>query len=536
MDINKRVRHFWIGSILTTLFFTFMPTFIYWSHMDSPNTTTDTIVYKQSPFQQTARVLPRIIGVQKETGQLMDELGRSRQFHGVNVVYKAYPWHPAVDAFNPVTSFTEEDAKILASLNLNFIRLAIHWAGAEPEKGKFNETYFRVMRSIVDSCEKHGIYVLLEFHQDVLAPQYCGHGVPSWLFADTLMKGWRAFPFPQLMHPFSDTDGEGVPSKESCDSITWYHSYLTPSVANAFGRLYRNDNGLLDQFENFWKQVAMHFKDKSNLIGYEIMNEPWPGDHWRNPFLLLPGISSQTTLYRLHDRVASAIRSVHPEAIIFFEGITWDIHNRAPTVPGGVEYANKSVLSYHHYSPPVIGTIEDTIRRRKNDAKRLGCGLFLTEFDMWWHEDSIERDAVKHTIDISETENQNWSGWSYKSFAQGINSTDGGLFDPYSGELRREMAEMVSRPYVMSIEGKIHSAQFDTLKQEFTVNATFFNKSPAVFPSMEIGVSQKAWFLNGFKVRIQPTGKASWNYHSGILQIRMQPGIENAFITIKQRE
>lgn len=40
------------------------------------------------------------IKVNPETLQLVDEFGRTRLYHGVNVVYKIFPFYPDTETFN----------------------------------------------------------------------------------------------------------------------------------------------------------------------------------------------------------------------------------------------------------------------------------------------------------------------------------------------------------------------------------------------------------------------------------------------------
>ena len=47
--------------------------------------------------------------IRVEDGLLKDAAGRARVFHGVNVVYKAPPWHPRIDAFSSNDSLVDED-------------------------------------------------------------------------------------------------------------------------------------------------------------------------------------------------------------------------------------------------------------------------------------------------------------------------------------------------------------------------------------------------------------------------------------------
>ncbi|KAI8915103.1 glycoside hydrolase superfamily [Entophlyctis helioformis] len=492
-----------------------------------------------SPPSPETAVVARIIGVDSESNHLVDEHGRIRLFHGVNVVYKASPWHPATDKFDPVASFADEDAALLSELGINSIRLAVHWAGVEPEPGQYNSTYMDKIRQIVRSCATHGIYVLLEFHQDVLAQQFCGHGVPKWMFnATRSQQSWRKFPVPQTWRPFEVEDADGIPTVAQCDGLSWPVMYFTMAVADAFGKFYSNHDGMMDRFAAYWQHVATEFRDEPNLLGYEIMNEPWPGNHWRNPFLLLPGIASQTTLYEMDGRIAAAIRSVHPSAIVYFEGATWDLYNRAPSVPGGPDYANKTVLSYHYYRPPAIGTPEDTFRRRKVDARRLGCGLFMTEFEMWWGSGSpASISQIWGTVRAADAFQQSWMGWSYKSFAQQRNSIDSSLFDDTTGKRRPEMERLLSRPYATAVQGLIERMEFNDTERTFTLVWTPRNVTSGVadrVPDAEVALARRVWYPDGFRVSLEPRGRASWTYDAlrQQLSVRLQPSVVRANLTI----
>lgn len=88
----------------------------------------------------------------------------------------------------------------------------------------------------------------------------------------------------------------------------------------------------------------------------------------------------------MNDLVGQEIRSVDKKTLIFFEGITFDnFYVGFDDVPGGSEYKNKSVLSFHHYFPlPNIFPLTVTMFERCRDAERLEVGMMLTEFDVMW--------------------------------------------------------------------------------------------------------------------------------------------------------
>ena len=74
-----------------------------------------------------------------------------------------------------------------------------------------------LLQSIVSELSSHGIYVILDMHQDVISSRY-GHydGVPRWLI-DSLPPPKHAFPWPFEHRP-----------------SPWAMGYLTEAVGNAF--------------------------------------------------------------------------------------------------------------------------------------------------------------------------------------------------------------------------------------------------------------------------------------------------------------
>lgn len=38
-----------------------------------------------------------------------------------------------------------------------------------------------MMDRLINMAGKHGIYTLIDFHQDLIAEKFCGDGIPTWL-------------------------------------------------------------------------------------------------------------------------------------------------------------------------------------------------------------------------------------------------------------------------------------------------------------------------------------------------------------------
>lgn len=131
------------------------------------------------------------------------------------------------------------------------------WSGVEPEMGVYNETYIDTIRRILDDLQDHGIYALIDVHQDVLSSYFCEYdGAPTWL-VDLSTSSTHEFPWP-------------LPGE--CSDRPWGSNYLAEETGAAFQDLYDNVNGMRDHFAQFWGKVASSLKDK-DILGYEIINE-----------------------------------------------------------------------------------------------------------------------------------------------------------------------------------------------------------------------------------------------------------------------
>ncbi|KAF3904386.1 hypothetical protein ABW21_db0201740 [Orbilia brochopaga] len=309
------------------------------------------------------------------------------------MVKKGFPWHEDVDNFVPGWSIVDKDIQYLKDLNVNVVRLGVHWAGVEPIRGEYNQTYLDITYGIIRKLQDNGIYTLVDQHQDVWAAQLCGHGAPIWFVKNDWVVPGHRMPSPQKA-PFVNLDRNGVPSDAECGTIggnDWALAYLDYAVGNAFGRLYNNYDGLGDAWAAYWKVVAKNYGTLPGVMGYDLMN----GDHFANPLLLIPGVADHTTMEPLWNKGNAAIRAIDDTTIVMFEGSTYDILSGFNNVPGGD--GSKTAHSYHYYKPPQLISIETTIKNRIKDATRLRTTGMLTEFELWGSTEEAYAGALETT-------------------------------------------------------------------------------------------------------------------------------------------
>ncbi|OAA41277.1 cellulase [Metarhizium rileyi] len=432
--------------------------------------------------------LSRISRVNQETHQIVDEFGRTRFFHGTNVVMKEPPWYRPFEWVPGVSSFGKQDVLNLHDLGLNIVRLGHSWAGAEPVRGQYNQTFLDTMKKQVKMAEDHGLYVLVDVHQDVLAGQLCGHGVPDWFVKQDWVSKDRGFPYPLKPTPFP-VDKDGFPSPQSlCGTIDWSLSYLSVAVGNAFGRLYNNYDGLGDAFAAYWKKLASEYVKTTNVVGYNLLNEPWAGDTWADPTLLVPGVADHKVLEGLWNRAAEQIRLVDNETLIWFEGVTLDILSGFNNVPLGD--GSKSVHSYHYYKPPQLGSISTTLGNRHKDNERLKTAGVLTELTFWMGDDK-QMKGLADAMLATDANMVSWIGWAYEN-----------LYNGTSGQPYPELARHYSRAYPAAVAGSPESFGFDEISATFKLQ---FTSDPNIDAPTEIILPVSA-FSDGYSVQVSPEG------------------------------
>jgi hypothetical protein len=251
-----------------------------------------------------------------------DDKGRYLFMHGVNVSGSTKiptTTDPISYVGKPFKlNQAEQHFKKLRKLGFNTLRLLTVWEAIEPyASGVYDEEYLDYFEQIVSLANQHGIYVIIDMHQDLFSRHLMrlyddqtgknslvdkkerqmglkyglnnkiqGDGAPLWAV--------------QLCLPEKDVGGpqwglpsEYVPNWKNTpvfyDFTFWaLNMFVSVDVDRCFAtffagrQIYPNyfvdgkniQDYLQDSYANAWRQVAMRVKDYPNVIGYDIMNEP----------------------------------------------------------------------------------------------------------------------------------------------------------------------------------------------------------------------------------------------------------------------
>lgn len=255
-----------------------------------------------------------------------------------------YFFDTLLDAF-----FNESDVEFIKKCGANVVRLALNYRHFEDDETPFEykEDGFARLARVVDWCEKHGLYVILDMHA---------------------VQGW------QNNHWHSDN--------ENSASLFWRHRQFQ------------------DRLIALWKELAGRYRGREVIAGYELMNEPivntpvgdLPHQYYEH---YKPDWARMDRVYR---ELTAAIRSVDGDHIIFIEG---DIYGH---LFDGLEapFTDNLVYSNHHYTIAGFGPgrYPGEFNTYRVDQTHMNGFWDRKRQDLLFRESSGARYAAKHGVPL----------------------------------------------------------------------------------------------------------------------------------------
>jgi len=367
-----------------------------------------------------------------------------------------------------------------------------------------------VLETIINDLGSYGIYSILDCHQDLFSPYFCGEGAPN--FAVESSPYSPKFPQPVESQPFPVDPVTGYPNLTQCLNITNFAEfYFADKVGSSFQSLYTNVSGIQDSFAFFWQSVAEKFANNSNVLGYEILNEPWAGDIYTDPLLIAEaGLTDRMYLFPMYEKVAEAIRKVDENHMIFFEPMVANIGESGFDEPPLGDY-ERSTYSYHIYCGSVTkegiptSELECDLEQyglfwlQLQNLKRIGTAGFMTEFG-----DALQSelgdDLINFVCDMADSELQSWTYWQFKYYNDP--TTAGGSAESFyfpNGTLMTEKVNVLSRTFAQSVAGTITKQSFNIdsaiYELEWIVNATISQPTVIYF-------NNEAYYPNGYDISL----------------------------------
>lgn len=440
--------------------------------------------------------------------KFVDVDGRQHLFHGVNAIYKEFPWMPSRGAFDPKNSLGPEDIANLRHWGFNVVRLGVMWPGVETGPGQYNSTYLSEMVKLVNDLGDAGIYTIVDMHQDLGNRYFCGEGIPDF-YVEALMNDpnsslaqGRDFPIGYFSSSaYIIPEGQKYPSLDDCLSKQFANYYFTDKVGRLFQTLYTPGTDLHSGFIGVWQAIADAFKENPNVLGYELLNEPWFGDVISDPTLLVSEETDKNFLQPLYIETAKTIFSRDTEATILYEEPPFSVRFPGFTTP---PINGRSIFSYHIYCGASQGKVTcDTVELGLEDKfqhwlQETGYAAFMTEFGAVDNgTESIKK--IAYLIDLADKHIQSWSYWQMKYFGDITTSNALESFYDANGHLETNKVKMLTRTFPHVVAGNITTTYFDRSTGDYTL--TF---SPAGDGISVVHVSS-LWYPNNLSIQVDNT-------------------------------
>ena len=228
---------------------------------------------------------------------------------------------------------SSSELDLLKVLGFNIVRLLISWKAIEPrpnpnldeEMLPEGREYLTAVGQIIDELYSRGLYVILDFHQDIAHEIFGGDGFPDWALAiDDKHK-----------RPEIDDKHKSQTMSNLKDKL-WQKAYLTNNlVRHTFRSFWNNDltnheAGLRNypvrtHLEKTIGQTVKFFKSLNNhrghpaILGIEPFNEP-------HPVGIPPQKFEAEFLYEYYTNVESEVRRFDKNIFLFIEPrVDWTV-------------------------------------------------------------------------------------------------------------------------------------------------------------------------------------------------------------------
>ncbi|MCS7212749.1 MAG: glycoside hydrolase family 5 protein [Candidatus Calescibacterium sp.] len=346
---------------------------------------------------------------------------------GVNIAHTAkrtiIPW------------VQREDIERLRKFGLNFIRLTLFWSAVEPERGKYDKNYIEKIREILRWVDGLGIYVLIDLHQDIYGFHAThsneGDGPPEWA---------RDPECP----PFKDLD-------------PWMLNYLDESVSCQFESFWNDKNGVQTAYINMFEYVVQQLHNEKGVIGFEIINEPWPGYEWNDTEKW-----ENEKLREFYNKVIKITRK-YTQKLIFYE--THPLSDFG--YPFYLQKPDGNNLVYAPHIYPIsafLGSQSQTdtlsiFNKHLEHSLKYEVPMLVGEYGVAW-EDPEAYEKVKEQIDIFDSNFVGSAVWSYDKSSK----YDLAIIDDFGNPLSNFVP--VIRPYPEFLKGEIKNIKY--LQNELT--------------------------------------------------------------------
>lgn len=97
--------------------------------------------------------------------------------------------------------------------------------------------------------------------------------------------------------------------------------YTSPEALNVADALYNNKQGLQDKFISYWNYTSKRFSGNQYVVGYDPLNEPYPGNNLKNLHLNEPGKADKELLAPMYTKIFEGYQANNVNNTMWFEPV-----------------------------------------------------------------------------------------------------------------------------------------------------------------------------------------------------------------------
>jgi len=242
--------------------------------------------------------------------RFVDAYGRHAILRGVNLGGDCkVPWpdggtdrpsdfsdHRTVSFVGRPFPLEEADAHLarIARWGFNTLRLLTTWEAVEHAgPGQYDEAYLDYFAAVVERAQAHGLFVFIDFHQDVWSRMSGGDGAPGWVF-EALGLDFTQFDAADAAHVMQhryDYASEERRQEDRYPMMSWASNYRLAANCIAWTAFFAGEmltpdwtvegrnvqRFLQDHYLGAMTAVARRVAHLDNVIGFDSFNEPGLG-------------------------------------------------------------------------------------------------------------------------------------------------------------------------------------------------------------------------------------------------------------------
>ncbi len=217
---------------------------------------------------------------------------------------------------------TVDEIDLLIAGGMNSVRLLTFWCAIAPEgPDAVDEEYIAAFTERVQMLTEAGLYVIIDMHQDLWGRPFNNHGAPQWACPAELTEGYESI-------------------------SPWYMNYVSSQVSACFDNFW-DDPSLRGAMVDAWVAMAQAVCPFERVVGFDHINEPWPGTDLLNPDF------DNESLAPFYQEVMTGIETVCPGRLHFLERGGGGVIGLAETLEIPEDMRPQSVYAPHFYPAEV---------------------------------------------------------------------------------------------------------------------------------------------------------------------------------------